>query len=198
MPVVADLTREEEVGAAFSRIVERLGPVSILVNNASAPRMPRPVAEMVLAEWDLTLSTKLTAAMLCAREALSSMAPLGLGSIINISGTTGVRGAALLSAHSVAQAGLIAFSQSLAREVGPLGVRVNAVVPSAIAGDSLTRIVRGLAGSRPQPDGGGADLAAGSALGRIVQPQEVASVVSFLASDDSSGITGQAIPILLD
>jgi hypothetical protein len=153
---------------------------------------------MVLAEWDLTLSTKLTAAMLCAREALSSMAPLGLGSIINISGTTGVRGAALLSAHSVAQAGLIAFSQSLAREVGTLGVRVNAVVPSAIAGDSLTRIVRGLAGSRSQPDGGGADLAAGSALGRIVQPQEVASVVSFLASDDSSGITGQAIPILLD
>ena len=198
LAIAADLTDEEDLVAAFDRIVDRLGPVAVLVNNASAPRMPRPVAEMPLEEWSTTLATKLTSAMLSSREALKSMLPLRRGSIVNISGTTGLRGAPFMSSHSVAQAGLIALTQSLALEVGRHQVRVNAVVPSAIEGDSLRQILTGAADLDLDQGNPVQGLIDASPLGRLVQPHEVASVVCFLASDAASGITGQAINVLLD
>ena len=198
LAVTADLTSEEDVVAAFGRIADHLGPVTVLVNNASAPRMPRPVAEMLLDEWDTTLATKLTSAMLSSREVLKSMIPLRRGSIVNISGTTGLQGAPFMSSHSVAQAGLLALTQSLALEVGRHQIRVNAVVPSAIEGDSLRQILTGAADLELSERNPAQDLIDASPLGRLVQPHEVASVVCFLASNAASGITGQAINVLLD
>ena len=197
-PVVADLTREAEIIGAFEQIVSRLGPPTILVGNASSPRLPRAVADMVLDEWNLALTTKLTSAMLCARQALSTMVPRRKGSIIFVSGTTGIRAAPFMSAHSVAQAGLIALAQALALEVGRYNIRVNAVVPSAIEGESLRNIVSNAKNLELDQSNPIAQLQALSPLGRLVQEKEVASTVCFLASDAASGITGQAVNILLD
>lgn len=198
MAVSADLTREEDVVAAFARIAADFGPLSILVNNASAPRMPRAVADMPLGEWSMTLATKLTAAMLCCREALRTMIPQARGSIVNISGTTGVQGGPFMSAHSVSQAGLISLAQALALEVGRHRIRVNSVVPSAIEGESLRAIVGDASKLEMDESAPLRQLQARSPLGRLVQPEEVAATVCFLASDAASGITGQAINLLLD
>lgn len=195
--VVCDVTDEAEVDAAFDEIVSTMGVPHVLVNNAAAPRHQHPVAEMPLDAWNETLAVKLTGAMLCTRAVLRSMIPAGRGSIVNVSGTTGKVGLALVSAHSVAQAGLIAFTQSLAREVGRHGIRANAVVPSAIEGEHLRRI------TSTNDERSGAttslldQLRASSPLGRLVQPDEVAAGVVFLASDASSGMTGQTLDLLL-
>jgi NAD(P)-dependent dehydrogenase (short-subunit alcohol dehydrogenase family) len=103
-----------------------------------------------------------------------------------------------MSAHSVAQAGLISLAQALALEVGRYNIRVNSVVPSAIEGESLRNIVSNAEAMELDQSDPIAQLTALSPLGRLVQPKEVASTVCFLASDAASGITGQAVSILLD
>jgi NAD(P)-dependent dehydrogenase (short-subunit alcohol dehydrogenase family) len=194
---VCDVTDEQQVDATFDEIAHRFGAPHVLVNNAAAPRHQHAVADMPLDAWNETLSVKLTGAMLCTRAALRSMIPAGRGSIVNVSGTTGKVGLAYVSAHSVAQAGLIAFTQSLAREVGRHGIRANAIVPSAIEGEHLRRITS----TNDAITGAGTSLldqlSASSPLGRLVQPQEVAAGVVFLASDASSGMTGQTLDLLL-
>jgi NAD(P)-dependent dehydrogenase (short-subunit alcohol dehydrogenase family) len=198
LPIVADVTREGEIVEAFELIVARLGPPTILVANASAARKPCAVADMTLGEWNLALATKLTSAMLCARQALATMVPRKKGNIIFVSGTTGLRAAPFMSAHSVAQAGLIALAQALALEVGRYHIRVNSVVPSAIEGESLRKIVSHAEAMELDQSDPIAQLTTLSPLGRLVQPREVASTVCFLASEAASGITGQAVNILLD
>jgi NAD(P)-dependent dehydrogenase (short-subunit alcohol dehydrogenase family) len=195
---VCDVTDEDQVGRTFAAIAAEAGRLDVLVNNAAAPRLQCPVAEMPVAGWQEAFATKVTGAMLCSREALRTMAPQGSGAIVNISGTTGRQGQALVAAHSVAQAGLIALTQSLAREVGRQGVRVNAVVPSGIEGEHLLRIVAGHDALVPAAEGDMLRrLTEGSPLGRLVRPSDVAAAVVFLASDASAGMTGQTLDLLL-
>ena len=197
MSVVADLTREQDVIELFRVAVDRFGFVSLLVNNAASARLVSSVADMPLDGWTNAIATKLTGAMLCSREALKSMVTRKSGNIINISGTTGIQAPANISAHAVAQRGLVALTQSLSKEVGQHGVRVNAVMPGAIEGEGLRRqmAVRREQGEDMQDRMRG--LAASSPLGRLVQPREVTDAVVFLASERSSGLTGQTIDLLL-
>ena len=195
---VCDVTDETAVARTFTAIAADAGAVDILVNNAAAPRFQRAVADMTLAEWGAAFDTKVTGAMLCSREALRFMVPNGRGAIVNISGTTGKDGLAYVSAHSVAQAGLIALTQSLAKEVGRHGVRVNAVVPSAIEGEHLTRITATHDDLVAARDGTLLNqLVAASPLGRLVRADDVAAAVVFLASDASSAMTGRTLDLLL-
>lgn len=193
-----DVTDEGQVEATFATVADEAGRIDVLVNNAAAPRLQRPVLDMPLVEWQDAFAVKVTGAMLCSRQALPTMLAAGRGAIVNISGTTGVDGLANVSAHSVAQAGLIALTQSLAKEVGHRGVRVNAVVPSAIEGEHLRSITAAHDELEQAP---GADLlarlVARSPLGRLVQPEEVAEAVVFLAGDASSAMTGRTLELLL-
>jgi NAD(P)-dependent dehydrogenase (short-subunit alcohol dehydrogenase family) len=195
---VCDVTDDNAVARTFTEIGTEAGAIDILVNNAAAPRLQRAVADMTLPEWRAAFETKVTGAMLCCRAALRIMVPNRRGSIVNISGTTGKEGLAYVSAHSVAQAGLIALTQSLAKEVGSHGIRVNAVVPSAIEGEHLTRITAAhddLTG--PSGETLLDRLVAGSPLGRLVRADDVAAAVVFLASDASSAMTGRTVDLLL-
>ena len=155
----------------FAHIVAAVEHVDVLVNNAAAPRHQAPVAGMDLGAWQSAFAVKVTGAMLCSREVLRSMVPAGRGSIINISGTTGITGLAMVSAHSVAQAGLIALTQSLSREVGVHGIRVNAIAPSAIEGEHLLRIAATHDDQSDSQDGALLRrLMEQSPLGRFVRP----------------------------
>jgi NAD(P)-dependent dehydrogenase (short-subunit alcohol dehydrogenase family) len=195
---VCDVTDEAAVVRTFARIADEAGAVDVLVNNAAAARLQRAVADMTRAEWDEAFAVKVTGAMLCSREALRVMVPRGRGAIVNVSGTTGKDGLALVSAHSVAQAGLIALTQSLAKEVGRHGVRVNAVVPSAVEGEHLARITAAHDDAAPAAETSLlARLTAGSPLGRLVRPGDVADAVVFLAGDRSSAMTGRTLDLLL-
>ena len=193
-----DLTDEADVVRTFAAVAVATGRVDVLVNNAAAPRHQAPVAEMDLAAWQSAFAVKVTGAMLCSREVLRTMIPAGRGSIVNISGTTGIAGLAMVSAHSVAQAGLLALTQSLSREVGRHGIRVNAIAPSAIEGEHLLRIAATHDDNSASPEGALLRrLMEESPLGRFVRPTEVADTVVFLASDASSGMTGRTLELLL-
>jgi NAD(P)-dependent dehydrogenase (short-subunit alcohol dehydrogenase family) len=193
-----DLTDEADVVRTFGDLIAAVGRVDVLVNNAAAPRHQARVAEMDLGAFQAAFSVKVVGAMLCCREALRAMVPAGRGSIVNVSGTTGITGLAMVSAHSVAQAGLLALTQSLSREVGVHGIRVNAIAPSAIEGEHLLRIAATHDDHSDSPEGALLRrLMEQSPLGRFVRPTEVANAVVFLASDASSGMTGRTLELML-
>jgi NAD(P)-dependent dehydrogenase (short-subunit alcohol dehydrogenase family) len=178
--VRADITSEEEVRAAF----EAVGPVDVLVNNAG--RNTYFDAEtMTGAEWDEVLAVDLKGAWLCAKYAIPPMKAAGRGSIVNIASIHARLTAAGMFPYAAAKSGLVGLTRSLALDLGPYGVRVNAVSPgytrTAIVEDYFQR-----SGDRSLE---GRVLDA-HPMRRIAEPREIAEVVCFLASDAASYVTG--------
>jgi NAD(P)-dependent dehydrogenase (short-subunit alcohol dehydrogenase family) len=195
--VPADISIENDVRGLVARAIEEYRRVDVLVNNAASPGKDLTVANMTLAEWNRTLTVNLTGTMLCARECLTrSMLARRSGAIINLASTAGQRGYAMKSHFCAAKAGVIVFTEALAREVGPQGIRVNCIVPGPIATDLLDRYhqrvsaARGIAYERIVEE-----ESRQVALRRLIRPEEVAATAVFLASEESSGITAQAIAV---
>lgn len=184
----ADVTREEDVAAAFARVAERWGPAEILVNNAGGNTYHDPV-RMSSADWDAAMALNLKSAWLCARAALPGMVERGAGVIVNVSSLHARMTARGMFPYAAAKAGLTGLTRSLALEYGPAGVRVNAVLP----GWTRTPPVEAWLGRGGDPAREERRLAAVHPLGRIAEAREVARVVVFLASDDASAVTGAEI-----
>ena len=182
-----DVTDHTQVQAVISEVAAVKGGLDVLVNNAGWSKI-EPVAEMSTETWQRCLDVDLTGTFVCMRYALAAMIAAGGGSIINISSIAAwemstEHGAA----YSAAKAGVLALTRVAAAENGVHGVRVNAVAPGLIYNDFLRRIY-------PQEffDNYLADKAF---LGRIGQPDDVASMVSFLASDEASYVTGEVFTV---
>jgi len=183
MSVPLDVTDEAAVAAAVEAVVADRGRLDVLVNNAGWSRI-EPVAEMSLATWQRCLDVDLTGTFLCMRYALPKMIAVGSGAIVNISSiaayeTSTEHGAA----YSAAKAGVLALTRVAAAENGRHGIRVNAITPGLIYNDFLRKIYPdeffdGYAESR-------------SLVGRVGQPEDIASLVSFLVSDQAGYITGE-------
>jgi NAD(P)-dependent dehydrogenase (short-subunit alcohol dehydrogenase family) len=192
-----NVATEVDVRALVARTVEELGRVDVLVNAAASPGDETTVANMTLAAWNETLQSTLTGAMLCTRECLiRSMLPRRAGSIVNIASTAGLRGVAARSHFSAAKAGLIRFTESVAREVGPQGIRANCIVPGPVATERLNlyherlSATRGVAVERVVEE-----ASRQVALRRLITPDEIAAVAVFLASEQSSGITAETVRV---
>jgi NAD(P)-dependent dehydrogenase (short-subunit alcohol dehydrogenase family) len=197
LAVKTDLLKPEMAAVMIESTLSKFGKVDILVNNAGAEGPIANVAEMDLKGWNDLLAVNLTGAMICSRHVLEkSMIPHQSGAIINVSSAAGRRGLPTRSAYSSSKFALIGFTQSLANEVGRHGIRVNAIAPGAVAGDRVKRVfnisAKNLGITYKQIVAGSN---ARSALGRMVKPEEVGDLAVFLASDKSSGITGQTINI---
>ena len=171
---VVSWSRTEGVDAADEAAVERASGAlerwDALVNNA-AVLIPRLIAEMAAAEWDETLRAGLRGAFLCSRAALRRMRPGG--TIVNVSSLSGVAGAEKfprMAAYVAAKSGLAGLTEALAVEARPLGIRVNAVSPGAIATPMLA-----LSGAPREP---------------ALRPGEVARVIAWLASPESAPLSG--------
>lgn len=186
----ADVTREDEVAAAFARLGERWGPAEILVNNAGGNTYYDPV-RMSAADWDAAFGLNLKSAWLCARAALPGMIERRAGAIVNVSSLHARMTARGMFPYAAAKAGLVGLTRSLALEYGPAGVRVNAVLP----GWTRTPPVEAWLGRSGNPVEEGRRLAAVHPLGRIAEAREAARVVVFLASDDASAVTGAEIVV---
>ena len=192
-----DLLKSEMPVAMIENALSEFGKVDILVNNAGAEGPIANVAEMDLKGWNDLLAVNLTGAMICSRCVLEKgMIPRQSGVIINVSSAAGRRGLPTRSAYSSSKFALIGFTQSLANEVGRHGIRVNAIAPGAVEGERIERVfntaAKDLGITYEQIV---ASSNARSALGRMVKSEEVANLAVFLASDKSSGITGQTINI---
>jgi 3-oxoacyl-[acyl-carrier protein] reductase len=183
-----DVTDQAAISATFAEVHDRTGPVSVLVNNAGILQN-EPFADMHPEHWDLMLSTHLRGTALCSHAALADLIETG-GKIVNVSSGSAMGSARGQASYSAAKAGVIGLTRTLAIELGPLGVRVNAVAPGAIASE----MTRATAIQDGQTFDEYCNAVAGRVpLGRIGQPDDIADVICFLASDMSRYVNGETI-----
>ncbi len=179
----ADIAVGSEAEHLVERVIERFGRIDGLVNNAGLT-LVGPFLETTTEEWEAVIRTDLTGAFHTCKAALPSMVECGSGTIVNLASRLGQIGVAETAAYSAAKAGLIGLTRSLAREFGPLGIRVNAVAPGVTITDMTADLVDSEEGRRRLRD---------SALGRFGRADEVADAVIFLLSDASSLFAGQTL-----
>jgi len=180
----ANLEKLEELEEAVDKLLKESGGFDILVNNAGITR-DNLSFRMNIEEWQKVLDVNLSAAFLVARTVARDMIRKRSGSIINMSSVVGIHGNGGQANYSASKAGLIAVTKSLAQETASRGIRVNAVAPGYIGTDmtaSLNEKVREAFIERIP-------------LKRMGKPEDIAAAVLFLASDDSSYITGQVLPV---
>ena len=182
--VKCDVTSTAEVDAAFGEVERELGPVEVLVSNAG---ITKDKLLMTMAENDFTsvLDANLTAAYRVAKRAVRAMMKARAGRIVLVSSVVGLSGQAGQANYAASKAGLVGLARSLARELGSRNITVNVVAPGPVETD-MTAVLS-------------ADLKRRFAeqvpLGRFASPDEVASVVAFIASADAAFVTGAVIPV---
>lgn len=183
--VVGDLGSADGPATVAATVLAAFdGRLDVLVNNAAiAARKPAP--EYGAAEITAMLDVNVRGVLLLSSAVLPTMAAAGRGSIVNITSVSGLRGTPLRTAYAASKAALDGFTRAVAMEYGPRGVRSNAVAPGVVATEMWRRELA--------LDGVEELVHAVTPQRRLVEPEEVAAVVAFLASDDASAVTGQTI-----
>ena len=182
--VQVDVTVETSVNEAVQQVLKESGKIDILVNNAGITR-DNLILRMQERDWDSVLGTNLKGAFLCSKAIAKTMMSQRSGRIINMGSIVGVTGNAGQSNYSASKAGLIGFTKSLAKELGSRNVLVNLIAPGYV----ITQMTEMLTEEQKQ------QFLTNIPLKRGALPQDIANVAAFLASDDSSYVTGQVIHV---
>jgi NAD(P)-dependent dehydrogenase (short-subunit alcohol dehydrogenase family) len=192
-----DVGDAQQVQALFAAVKASHGRVDVLVNNAGLTGPIANVAEADLGAWRRCFEINVLGALYCLQQAAVVMSAQGSGSIINMASRMGLVAQPMRSAYCASKFALVGMTQSVAYELGPTGVRVNALCPGAVSGALMDEVVarRAQAEGRSPEDVIQESYTDVAALRRWVDPAEVAAAALFLASDASSAITGQAIPV---
>jgi len=191
----ADLAEPSAAAALVDGTLRELGAIDIVVNNAGITRDNLAV-RITDADWDAVLAIDLSAAFRVCRAALKPMLRRREGRIVNISSVAGVMGNPGQANYSAAKAGLIGLTKTLSRELGEFGIRVNAILPGAVAGPRLQGVYKARAkeSGRPLDEVKAAAMELQS-VKHLVDPSEIAALAIFLTSDAGRSISGQALPV---
>ena len=192
----ADVSVDSDVDKMFETVARELGGLDALINNAGIAGPTGGVDEITAADWRRCLDICLTGQFLCARLAVPMLKAAGGGSIINMSSAAGRHGYAFRSPYSAAKFGVIGFTQSLAKELGPANIRVNAILPGIVEGARIDKVIADRAKQLgiSQRDMEERYLEKVS-LRQMVSPYDVASMVAFLLSDAGANLSGQSLGV---
>ena len=181
---VMDVTQRGRVDAVVAQVREQFGRIDVLVNNAGITQDAR-LQKMTLEQFDRVIDVNLRGVFHCAQAVTDTMVAQGSGVILNASSVVGIYGNFGQTNYAATKFGVIGFTKTWSRELGPKGVRTNAVAPGFIT----TPMVAAM------PEKVLADLSAKVALRRLGKPEEIANVFAFLASDEASYINGEVIEV---
>jgi NAD(P)-dependent dehydrogenase (short-subunit alcohol dehydrogenase family) len=191
-----DVRSEQEVRRMVRNVIHKFGQVDFLVNNAAVRGPTVPAASLNTKAWQTVLDTNLTGAFLCARACLKRMMWRRQGRIINVASVAGRGPYPLRSSYAASKWGLVGFTLTLAQEVGAWNVLVNAVCPGPVMGAAMEQVMAKRARALRVSAGKIQErFLKSSALGRMVTPEDVSSLVLFLCSEGVRNITGQVIEV---
>ena len=188
--VRADVSREAEVQALIDGVVSRDGGVDVLVNNAGIV-LARTVPDTTLDEWDRLLDVNLKGVFLCSRAAIPVMRRRHCGVIVNVASEQGLVGAATNAVYTATKGGIIQLTKSMAIDHGQEGIRINCVAPGPVKTPMFDTFVA----SVEDPEAEVRGFLDATILKRLGRPEEIASVIAFLASDESSYMTGSVVVV---
>lgn len=193
---LADVADEKQVDRLFAEAQKFLGGLDILVNNAGIAGPTGPVEELALADWERTLAVNITGQFLCARRAVPLLRKAGGGSIVNLSSAAGRFGFPRRTPYSSSKWAVVGFTKSLAMELGPDKIRVNAILPGAVDGPRIRRVIDAKAKSVGVPY---AEMekkyVSQASLGRMVTEQDIANMILFACTDAGHNVSGQALAV---
>jgi len=188
---VCDVTHEAAVEAAFAEI----GDVDVLVNNAGMGESA-PLGSTSLESWQRHMDVNATGPFLCMRAVVPGMRSRGSGAVVTVASTAGRAGVPYTTAYTASKHAVVGLTRAVAAEVAGTGVRVNAVCPTFVRTDMTGRSIANIvARTGRTPEQAEAALAAAAPLGRLLEPDEVADAIVFLASPAAAAVNGQAIVI---
>jgi NAD(P)-dependent dehydrogenase (short-subunit alcohol dehydrogenase family) len=192
----ADVASLAEVEQLFAEVQRNLGGLDILVNNAGIAGPTAKVEDIRPQDWERTIAVDLNGMFYCTRKAMPLIKAAGGGSIINLSSIAGRFGFAMRTPYSAAKWAVVGFTQSLAVEAGPDGVRVNCIQPGIVEGERVERIMAAKAAQLGvSKEEVRERMVEGIALKTTVTAEDVANTAIFLASDAGRHISGQAISV---
>ena len=199
MPVIAvaaDVSREDDAKQLMQRAVDAYGRLDALVNNAGDGGPTKPVQDYAVEDWFYTLNSCLTSSYLCVRFAVPHMIQAGRGAIVNISSMAGRRGLAYRVGYCASKAGQVGMTYGLALELGHHNITVNAVLPGAVEGDRIDRVIAGQAEMRGiSIEQQRKALVDRSPLKKMATAEDIARAAAFLCSEHARSISGQCLPV---
>ena len=197
--MLADVADAQQVDALFAEAAKFLGGLDVLVNNAGIAGPTGPVETLSQEDWRRTLAINLEGQFLCTRRAVPLLREAGGGSIINLSSAAGRFGFARRTPYSASKWGVVGFTKSLAVELGPDNIRVNAILPGAVDGPRIQRVIAAKAQSLGVPHKEmEARYVSQASLHRMVTADDIAGMAVFLASPAGYNISGQALSVDAD
>lgn len=188
--VELDVTSEEHWTHALDKVVETSGRLDVLVNSAGILGIGT-AEDTSLEQWRRVLDVNLTGVFLGCRAAIPHMRRAGGGSIVNLSSFAGLRGLVGMVSYAASKGGVVTLTQSLAKDHAAEGIRVNAVCPGSVN----TRMVAEVLARAEDPVARRERMVEGYLIERLAEPEEIAAAIAYLASDDASFVTGQALPV---
>ena len=193
---LVDVTDEDALDEWFDAALEDMEGLDVLVNNAGIAGPVGPVEDLTLDGWRECLAVNIDAVMLSCRRAVPVMKAQGSGVIVNLSSTAGLFGVPNRTPYAAAKWAVIGFTKSLAAEVGPWNIRVNAICPGSVEGPRMDRVIAGEARATGRSeDIIRHDYARTVSLRRFVKPEEIADMCLFLASPAAAMVSGQALTV---
>ena len=196
LAVIADVSDESQMENFFRHVADTLGGLDALVNNAGIAGPTGGVEEITPADWRRCLDVCLTGQFLCAHFAVPLLRQAGGGAIVNMSSSAGRFGYAFRTPYASAKWGVIGLTQSLAKELGPHDIRVNAILPGIIEGPRMEKVIADRATQKGvSHDDMKAEYISRISLRRMTPPEDVADIVAFLVSDAGRNLSGQSFPV---